>query len=482
MTSSHRRQAASASILSLLLATLAPACGDSGTSSTGGTGGSGGTTGGTTTGGTAGSTGGATGGTGGAAQAPEAQDILSTDIALDLGKLTGAAKVVAWPTKATGQVTLEVGGLTVSEVLVEGAAADYMVDQGMAAIHVTDGTKPATIDIKYSFQEKGDTFDGWMPSSGVTFLWPYFCSNLFPCDSHPDDGAVFTMSVTGYDPGLTAVYPTTTTSDAPSYMPAVAVGDFIKQDLGKTTAGTSISSWFFAGQEADAAAGTANLKAVFDFYEKTYGPYSFGKETGSVSAKWGPGAFGGMEHHPYVHVAFEDFGNEEVHAHEAAHGWYGDGVRIACWEDFMLSEGTVTYMAAHSLERVGGPNLWPSYVDSLDLICTGQDVNTVALPDTCNAIDLLNDPLWSLVPYIKGACFYEDVADVIGQDALDGALSEFYAAHVGGAAHMQDMIDLVKTKATQAQQATIDTLVTEWLRTEACPANYATRCSTHQNP
>ncbi len=478
MTSSVHRRAAS--FAALLLAALAAGCGDSSTSASGG---SGGATGGT--GGTGGATGG-TGGTGGATTttgAPDVQDILTTDLALDLGKLTGTAKIVVWPAKGSSSVSLEVKGLSLSEVKVGGATADYQVAAGIADIQVPDASQPATIDVAYSFGARpSDGFDGWMPDSGVSFLWPYFCSNLFPCNSFPDDGVTFKMAVTGVDPSLTAVYPTTTTGDAPSYMPAVAVGDYTKADLGKTTAGTAISSWFFPGQEADAAAGTAHLLAAFDYFEKTYGPYSFGPEAGSVSADWGPGAYGGMEHHPFVHVGKDDFASEEVHAHEAAHGWYGDGVRIACWEDFVLSEGTVTYMAAHALEKVGAPSIWGEYAASLDAICMGLDTNTIALPDTCNEIDLLNDPLWSSVPYMKGACFYEDVADLIGQDVVDAALSEFYKAHVGKTGKMNDMIALLESKATAAQKATIETYKTEWLLTEACPANYMARCATHQAP
>ena len=109
-----------------------------------------------------------------------------------------------------------------------------------------------------------------------------------------------------------------------------------------------------------------------------------------------------------------------------------------------------------------------------------MDVNTIALPDTCNEIDLLNDPLWSLVPYIKGACFYEDVADLLGQDVVDAALSELYAAHVGKTAHMQEMLDLLVSKTTTPEQKTaLETMATEWLKTEACPSNYAARCGAH---
>ena len=40
--------------------------------------------------------------------------------------------------------------------------------------------------------------------------------------------------------------------------------------------------------------------------------------------------------------------------------------------------------------------------------------NAMVLPDgTCNAIDFERDPIWSLTTYMKGACFYEEVADLI---------------------------------------------------------------------
>lgn len=476
MTSSRSFRAAS--FASLFAALALAGCGDDGTTGTGGTGG-------TAAGGTGGTGGVVTGGTGGAGGtgggAATAQDILSTDIALDIGALTGKAVVVVQPASGADTVSLEVKGLTLSKVEIGGSAADYQITDGVAAIQVADASKPVTVNVDYAFPARPKSgFDGWMPDSGVTFLWTRFCSNLFPCTSNPDDGAVFTMAVTGFDASLTAVFPKTTTGDAPSYMPAVAIGDFTKLDLGKTTAGTTISAWLLPGQEADAAAGTANLKAVFEFYEKTYGPYSFGAESGSVSANWGPGAFGGMEHHPFVHVAKEDFASEEVHAHEAAHGWYGDGVRIACWEDFVLSEGTVTYMAAHALETVGGPNLWPEYVASLDAICTGSDINTVALPDTCNAIDLINDDLWSNVPYMKGACFFEDVADLVGAGVLDESLSAFYKANVGGAKKMRDLIDEIESKASADEKTKIEGFVSEWLLATTCPENYMTRCGAHQ--
>jgi aminopeptidase N len=451
--------------LGALLAALALAgCGGDDTTGPGGNGGSGGD-----------------GGTGGSTGGPTPQDVLTTHIALDLAALTGTAKVTVQPASDGSPVSLEVAGLALTSLSVDGTLAEPAVTGGLLAVPVADPSKPVTVDISYSFEARPATsFDGWMPDSGVTFLWTTFCDNLFPCVSDPQDGAVFTMAVTGVDPSLTAVFPETTTGQAPSYMPAVAVGDYVKKDLGTTKSGTAVSVWHFPGQEADAAAGTAHLADVVGFFEDTYGPYPFGKEIGSVAANWGEGAYGGMEHHPYFHVATDAMSDEETHAHEAAHGWFGDGVRIACWEDFVLSEGTATYLAAHALERVGGPNLWPGYVSILDGICSGADINTVALPETCGEIDLITDDLWSSVPYQKGACFLEDAGDLIGTGALDEALADFFQARAGQAARMRDLVDAIKSKAGDAKKAQIDVLVTEWLLTKECPADYAERCGAHQ--
>jgi len=46
---------------------------------------------------------------------------------------------------------------------------------------------------------------------------------------------------------------------------------------------------------------------------------------------------------------------------------------------------------------------------------------------------------------MKGAFFYKAVAAEVGVEALDKVLADFYAEHVGQAAHMQDMIDAIES-------------------------------------
>ncbi len=406
------------------------------------------------------------------------RDVKSYDLAIDLENLTGTATIVLADADSEG-ASFEIGDLVINSVSDQNGELLFESVPGTAPnpqqlnIGVPNIDGDTTLVITYDFVAH-EAFDGWMASSGLTFLWPYFCGNLFPCKSDTTDGASFALALAGLPAGQVAVYPDAISADAPTYMPAVAIGDYTKLDLGTTTDGTAVSVWHLPGQAAAATAGTTNLVDVVDFFEQTYGPYAFGDEVGTVEANWGPGAYGGMEHHPYWHVASDALGSEEVNAHEAAHGWFGNGVRIDCWEDFVLSEGTATYLAARALAE-SGVDLWPDYECGLKSVCEGA-ANTIVYPATCDAIDIFNDPLWSYTPYMKGAFFWKTVSEILGEDALDQVFSDFYQANVGQAANLQDLIDAAKAGATPEQVTQIETAETDWLHTLACPVDTGPLC------
>jgi aminopeptidase N len=386
-----------------------------------------------------------------------ARDVRSTALTLDLGALRGTARIEVAGSPRPG-LSLEVGDLVIESVTAEGRALRYAVvptapDAGLRSkqrldVGVPPGAAPATIEVTYTFQAKTG-FDGWSPTRGVTFLWPYLCSNLFPCRSNPDDGATFTMQVRGAPAGQVLVYPESIPAPAPAYMPAVAVGAYRYVRLGATDAGTEVGYYVLPAEEdGGVVEATSRMVDVVAWLERTLGPYAFGPKLASVDVHWGDGSYGGMEHHPYFHVSAEAFGDENVHAHEAAHGWYGDGVRLRCWEDFVLSEGTVDYLAIRAVEQVRGAaegrRLWAQERELLDEAV--RDGDTVAWPQGCGQVDLLNDPLWSNIPYTKGAFFYRRVADQVGAEALDRILGLFYRQHRGQAAGMADMLALIRAE------------------------------------
>lgn len=187
------------------------------------------------------------------------------------------------------------------------------------------------------------------------------------------------------------------------------------------------------------------MLAGFEWYERRFGPYQFGDVVGPVPVSWPQGDIDGMEHHPFWHVRDSSMSDELVQMHEAAHGWFGNGVRLRCWEDFVLAEGTATYLAARALVETGSPEgaeIWTGYESSFQTGVASDSI--VAWPDGCGSLDILTSGLDSNLTYLKGALFYRALEARIGSDQLDNAFATFYIRFVGRAAGMQDLLDVVK--------------------------------------
>ena len=376
------------------------------------------------------------------------RQVVSTRLRFDLSTLQAVADVTLAASEYAN-ATLNIGDLSIVAVTQAGRPVAFLDTGDQVWLRLPPSRTPVELRFKYVVRAQS-ALAGWSAGAGVSFLWPYYCQNLFPCNPSPSDGLKFGMTVTGVPEGQVAVYAPRIGGEAPSYMPALAVGPYQYRHLGTTPAGTEVGAYSFAHHEADMLEGAIYLPDYFEFYERQYGPYPFGSRVASVEANWGFGIFGGMEHHPYWHVSSVELASREIHAHEAAHGWFGNGVRIACWEDFVLSEGLATYMAARAIESVegfeAGRTIWAEYQEKLEMTVEIQD--TVALPRGagCGGIDILTHPLWSLIPYLKGAFFLRAVEERVGRDALDAAIALFYQRNVGRSARMRDFVDHLRNE------------------------------------
>lgn len=382
----------------------------------------------------------------------------STDLHFDLAAMTGWTTIVLEPSTLPG-ATLEVGDLVIDRVSVpfEADPTAKTIALGLPA-----WTEPLSVTIDFHWKYHSG-FAG-AATGGYTFLWPYYCGNLFPCHSQPRDGMDVTLALSSLPVGKTTLYAGFFKNVA-SYQVAWSTDEYGELVLGGTNAGTTVSVWYRPNELATAQQGTANLVAAFDWLEKTIGPYRFGTKVGSVSVKWGPGAYGGMEHHPFWHVGSASLGDQETHVHEASHGWFGDGIRLACWEDFVLSEGTVTYLAGRALDVVAptvGATVWSNYASEL----SGIPAAALVWPQGCNSVDILKDNLFTNAPYVRGAFFYRGVALKVGAAKLDEALHAFYMDHAGKPAHMSEMLDTIKTVTGYDPTTCADM----WLRSTTKPA------------
>jgi hypothetical protein len=381
------------------------------------------------------------------------RDILDTSLEIDLATQTGRA-TIALAASPSRSASFEIGDLDIASV-VSGTTTLGWVDRGaLLDIEVPPSTEPLVLTIDYAWHLH-ELSDG-VSANGYTYTWPYYCGNVFPCHSDPADGMRLRLKLEGLSPTDVAIYPTELSNEAPAYMPAWAVGQYTRALLGTTDAGTRLTISFLPGGLANAAAGATYLLSAFNWLEQHLGPYLFGSDAGPVAVPWYANNTGGMEHHPYWHIAVVSMGEYTTQVHEALHGWFGNGVRLRCWEDFVLSEGTVTYLTARVLEEVAGTTVsdpvWRKYQAELTQRSAGSG-NRVAWPSSCGEVDILKDGLYSRIPYLKGAFFYLALEQKIGRPLLDAALQTFYQRWAGKAAGMQDMLDVIlEVSGYDAQQ------------------------------
>jgi aminopeptidase N len=407
------------------------------------------------------------------------RDILSTALAFDLSEKTATARIKLAASTRIG-ASFDVHGIEVTEVTDgDGKPLEHKLAQGRLDVDLpAEGEH--TVAVEYKFNEKEG--QKGLGAGGETLTWPYYCGNLFPCKSDPSDGLQFELELSGVPEGKQAVFPAQIPADAPSYMLAWVTGEYGSKVLGKTDAGTEVSVYWRPGEESRALEGTDGLVQVVGWLEKNIGPYTFGSSVASVSVRWGGGAYGGMEHHPLWHVSDRSIDDFYVHAHEAAHGWFGNGVRLRCWEDFVLSEGTVCYLAARAMAATKGAQvdheIWERYRRRLERALSWPSYGDgIAWPDTqCNAVDLIEDDLFTSIPYMKGAFFYRAVEQVIGAEGVTRAISSFYKQYAGKAASMQGMVDALKAEAKASAAgdpdvaaAKVEELAKAWLRSSDVP-------------
>ena len=177
-----------------------------------------------------------------------ARDVLETDLTIDVAKHRGTAVLrVAGSTRKGA--SFEVGGLDVKSVTDDAGPVPFQVRDGRLDVDIP-AKKPARLTVAYGFKERSK-LEGAL-RSGSTFLWPYFCGNLFPCKSGPADGLRFGLKLEGVPDTAVAVHPDAIGADAPSYMIAWAIGDYTKKSLGTTPAGTHVSVWYLPGEATKA--------------------------------------------------------------------------------------------------------------------------------------------------------------------------------------------------------------------------------------
>ena len=353
-----------------------------------------------------------------------------------------ARAIVTLDAAVKGEAILEVhpDRLTVSAVRAGGQPVPYEVRDGRLHVQAQGATK---IEVDYtvkpdegrvtddSFGLLRDKYTGRM----WTLTWPYNTGALFPSSSDPSDGSTarVTVKVGG---GMEAVATGTekkngafvSTAEAPAYAIALYTSpDFVVGEGGEGKSGVKISSYGRAKEasEANRKAYREAARDSIDFFSRWLGKFDYGETLKLVEVG---GALGGMEHTAAVAImmnAAKDLdAAKETAAHEVAHHWFGDNLRIQHWGDFWMSEGFTNYATYRYFRFAEGEKKFHSLLDDAkDELQATLDENPHALvePSYTEVTEIFD-----AVPYQLGPWMLRMMEVELGTAKLDRLLKDWF--------------------------------------------------------
>ncbi|CAM5490666.1 metallopeptidase [Streptomyces avidinii] len=310
------------------------------------------------------------------------------------GRLHATAVITARAEQALSSFNLDLSGLQVERVTVQGAGARFNRTGNELTVRPAEDLRRGEVfrtEIDYGGKPKHVTDpdgsrEGWIPLAGgqgaVGVGEPVGSMAWFPGNHHPSDKATYDIEVTvpkGYEAvsngelrsrtdepgdggaadaaggGGRTVFAWRSAEPMASYLATVAVGKF-KVTTGKTPSGIPVHTAVAPGEAAASAPVLGRLPEMVEWGSGRFGPYPF-SSTGLIVLPEGTLGYAlETQTRPVISGAPTGEEGEALVLHELAHQWFGDSVSPKSWKDMWLNEGFATYAEWLWSEDHGGPS------------------------------------------------------------------------------------------------------------------------------
>ncbi|MFE2531708.1 M1 family metallopeptidase [Streptomyces sp. NPDC059371] len=362
-------------------------------------------------------------------------------------RLTGTAEITARAQEDLSAFHLDLLGLHVSDVTVEGRGAGWSrAGQELTVRPHDDLDKGETFrtTVRYSgtprtITDADASKEGWLRTAdGALGLGePTGSMTWFPGDHHPSDKATYDVRIT-VPKGVQAVsngeltsestkdgrttYAWHTAEPMASYVATLAIGRY---DITRSTAKNGLPVYVAVApaQKRASEKVLGQIPEIMDWEEYNFGPYPF-SSTGAIVDRSDDVGYA-LE--TQTRPVFPFVPDTRTMVHELAHQWFGDSVTPKSWRDMWLNEGFATYAewlwqedhGGDSAEKIFNSLYRGDYYEPVD----SGEVWAFPPADPPGAAQISDPPV-----YYRGAMVLHKIRQLVGDDTFYDIVQGWAAA------------------------------------------------------
>ncbi|MFD3519309.1 M1 family metallopeptidase [Streptomyces sp. NPDC058653] len=395
---------------------------------------------------------------------------LTIDYAPTSNRLDATARITARATQRLSAFNLDLAGLTVARVTVDGEPARVRrADAELTLVPHRAIGRDATFRtvVRYSGAPRtmidGDGVrEGWLRSGkrSVALGEPRGSMAWFPGNHHPSDKAAYDIKVTvpkgqqalsngelvrERTAGGRTTFSWHCAEPMASYLATVAVGPY-RTKTSRTPGPAGVRVHTAVDPEvADTGEGLlGRIPAIMKWGEKTFGPYPF-SSTGAIIGRSGDADYNlETQNRPFLPGP----GGVEILVHELAHQWFGNSVTPKTWRDMWLNEGFAEYAEWLWAESMDGVPAKTSFDRAYD------DAENWGFPpaEPPNAASLLGRPV-----YGRGAMVLHQLRRAVGDKEFFALLRGWARTYRHGNASTADFTAFAQKRTPHDLTALWDT-------------------------